>query len=122
MTTDILTHYLIDGLTIEQIGLRVGRETAYVRGQLCRAGIRFRRVVCGPQQADLVNAAVKGRGYKSFHDFVLSQGVAAVHTQAGTLGVSERAFVRVYELYTQLLGQLDWAGRRIVQPAGTDPG
>jgi len=115
VTTDVIALYMVDGLTPEQIAVRLGVSESYVRGQLCGVGIRLRRVGSVTQPSEPVSAAAKRLGFRSFHDFVVSQGVATLQTQARTLGVSERSFVRLYERYTHLLEQLRWAGRRVTQ-------
>lgn len=112
MKLEALRLYLVEGLKLSDIAQRLGVSEARARGLLGESGLRVldygREPVC---------AAVRWKGYNSFHEFAQARGLASFGEQSATLSVGERAFTRVYELYRRLLEQLAAAGRSPEEPA-----
>ena len=112
-----MTLYFIEGLAVSQIAQKLGSSEPRTRAILSEGGIRIRRVNQGdPPARDPVCAAVHRMGFSSFHEFVQVHGLDSFGEQATLLGVTEKAFVRVYESYRRLLGHLEAAGRSTPSP------
>jgi hypothetical protein len=112
VSIEVMLLYFVDGLTVGQIAKQTETSASRVRALLSEGGIRIRRVNQGDSPTrDPVCTSVHRKGFPSFHEFVQNHGLDSFGEQAKLLGVTEKAFVRVYESYRRLLRQLEAAGR-----------
>lgn len=107
MIKEALTLYFIDGLKTREISEKLGVDNAKVRSLLAEHGLRIREVGLTVRDSgrEPVCAAVKWRGYKSFHHFINENALLPLSEQADILGVTEKSFARIHRLYIAFLKQ-----------------
>jgi len=96
---DIIDAYLVEGLSVPEIGERFSLSEGDVRGRLRADGIR----IAHNAAVGLVTKAAQSLGYKAFDGFVRAQSHRSLTDQARHLGVSRSALSRTYDAYHRFL-------------------
>jgi hypothetical protein len=119
MDREVMSLYLIHGLSVTQIAKQTGAAPSRVRGALSGCGIRIRRLNHGDSlDRESVCAAAHRKGYTSFYEFIQVHGLESFGKQAKLLEITEKSLVRIYESCRRLLGQLEESGRGVPSSQG----